>query len=381
MHGMRGVDIIGAGMIRFAKYPNKTLGELGQEAVVTAVRDSGVPKSRIQAAYCGTATGGMLAGQRILRDIGLTGIPIVNVDNACSSGSAALREAVIAVGFGVYDVALVIGVEQLTRFGGGTIPLETEDFEVAQGMVMPALYAMRARRYMHDFGISADDLALVSVKNRKMGASNPKAQFQKVVTLEEVQGSRMITDPFTLMHCCPTGDGAAAVIVASSDVARQFTTTPVHVSGTHLTSGVLINERDMTSPEITVRSAKELYEESGIGPEDLDMCEVHDAFTIAEIMYYEALGLAKHGEGIELLRAGETAIGGKIPVNPSGGLLSRGHPLGASGVAQLVEAYEQLLGRSGARQIDGAKVALTHVTGGGITGLDHGACSLTLLTV
>jgi benzoylsuccinyl-CoA thiolase BbsB subunit len=377
---LRDVVVIGSGMIRFGRYPQRTLGDLGGEAVREALRDSTVPKSRIECAYVGTAVGGMLAGQRILRDLGLTGIPIVNVDNACSSGATALREAWIAVGAGLYECALVVGAEQLSRFGGGTIPLVDDDFEVAQGMVMPGLYAMRAQRYMHDCGVTLDDIAGVAVKNRRIGALNPRAQFQKPVTLEQVRTARPIADPFTLLHCCPTGDGAAAVVVTSAPFARQFTTPKVHVKTVHLTSGVLMNARDLTVPEITVRSARETYAEAGLGPDDLDLLEVHDAFTIAEILYYEALGLAPHGEGVRLLREGATDLGGRIPVNPSGGLLSRGHPLGASGVAQVVECYDQLLGRAGDRQVAGAKVAMAHVTGGGIAGLDHGACSLTVLT-
>ena len=380
MASLRTVHVVSAGMIRFAKYAERSLAELGQEAVLRCLKQSDVPRSRIQAAYCGTATGGMLAGQRILRDLGLTGIPIVNVENACSAGSAAFREAWIAIAAGLYDVALVIGVEKLTRFGGGTIPLETEDFEVGQGMVMPALYAMRARRYMHDFDITAGDLALVMVKNRKFGALNAFAQYQKPVTVEEIRNARMIAEPFTLLHCCPTGDGAAAVILCSDQVVKQFTTRSIRVLGSHLTSGVMISQRDMTSPEITVRCARELYEESGIGPEDIDVAEVHDAFTIAEIMYYEALGFAPHGEGIGLLKDGQTGNGGRIPVNPSGGLLSKGHPLGATGIAQIVEAFWQLRGEAGARQVSGATVALTHTTGGGISGLDHGACTIHIFT-
>lgn len=376
MTSLRAVHVAGAGMIRFARYKDSSLAELGQKAVLQCLRESGISKARIAAAYCGTATGGMLAGQRVLRDLGLTGIPIVNVENACSAGSVAFREAWIAIAAGIYDVALVVGVEKLTRFGGGTIPLEADDFEVSQGMVMPALYAMRARRYMHEFGVTADDLAQVMIKNRKSGSLNPYAQYQKEVSIEEIRSARMIADPFTLLHCCPTGDGAAAVILCAEQVASQFTTRSLRVIGSHLTSGVVVSQRDMTSPEITVRCARELYEESGIGPEDIDMAEVHDAFTIAEIMYYEALGFAPHGEGVKLLKSGQTSLGGRIPVNPSGGLLSKGHPLGATGIAQIVEAFWQLRGEAGDRQVPGAKVALTHTTGGGISGLDHGACTI-----
>ena len=190
----------------------------------------GVKPSDIQAAYCGTVFSGMMSGQRILGRLGLSGIPITNIENACSSSSTAFRQAVMAVRSGECDVALVIGVEKLTKFGGGTLPLENEDWEVSQGMVMPALYAMRAKRYMHDFGLTAEQLALVSVKNRANGALNDDAQMRKPVTLDEVLGSRLIADPFTLLQCCPTGDGAAALVICSSRVANRYRTNAVQVA-------------------------------------------------------------------------------------------------------------------------------------------------------
>jgi benzoylsuccinyl-CoA thiolase BbsB subunit len=376
---MREVAVIGAGMVPFGKFPEKTVADIAWPAARQAIEDAGVPKKDIEAAYCGTALGGMMAGQRVLKQLGITGLPIVNVENACSSSSSAFREAWIAVAAGVYDVALVIGVEKLTKFGGGTLPLEKEDWEVAHGLVMPALYAMRARRYMHEHGLTADQLAKVSVKARKHGALNPVAQMRKEVTVEEVNAARPVAEPFTLYHCCPSGDGAAAVVVASAERARRYGGTPIRVAGSELNSGrYMTGFRDMTTPEITVRGAKESYEKAGIGPEDVDVAEVHDAFTIAELMYYEALGFCAKGEAAKLLEGGETSLGGRIPVNPSGGLLAKGHPIGATGVAQIVEVVNQLRGRCGARQVEGARVGLTHCTGGGVSGFDHGVCSIHL---
>jgi len=376
---MREVAIIGAGLVPFGKYPEKTLADIAWPAVKQAVQDSGIKKNEIGAAYCGTALGGMMAGQRILKIVGLTGLPIINIENACSSSSTAFREAWIAVAAGIYDAALVIGVEKLTKFGGGTLPLEKEDWEVAHGLVMPALYAMRARRYMHEYGLTEDQLAMVSVKARKHGGLNPDAQFRDPVTIEQVKQARPVADPMTLFHCCPSGDGAAAVVICSAEKARQYTTSPVCVLGSEINSGnYMTGYRDMTSPEITVRGAKQLYEEAGIGPEDVDLAEVHDAFAIAELLYYEALGFCARGNAAKLLEDGETSLGGRIPVNPSGGLLAKGHPIGATGVAQIVEIVRQLRGQCGDRQVEGAKVGLTHCTGGGISGFDHGVCSIHL---
>ena len=374
---MREVAVIGVGMVRFGKFPDKTLADIAWPAVKQAIEDAGIDKSDIGAAYCGAALGGMMAGQRVLKALGITGLPIVNVENACSSSSSALREAWIAVGAGVHDLALVIGVEKLTRFGGGTLPLEREDFEVAHGLVMPALYGMRARRYMHDFDVGIEQIARVAVKAHDHGALNPDAQYRNRVTLDEVMASRPIAEPFTLLHCCPSGDGAAAVLLCAGDVARRYRADGVRVLASEVTSGRYVTGyRDMTTPEITVRGAAQAYEDAGIGAEDLDVLEVHDAFTIAELLYYEALGLCGRGEAPRLLADGVTSLGGRVPVNPSGGLLSKGHPIGATGAAQVVEIVRQLRGECGPRQVENAKVGLTHCTGGGISGFDHGACSI-----
>ncbi len=376
---MREVVVIGAGLVPFGKFPEKTLADIAWPAVKQAIEDAGVKKSEIEAAFCGTALGGMMAGQRILKKLGITGLPIINIENACSSSSTAFREAWITVSAGIYDAVLVIGVEKLTKFGGGTLPLENEDWEVAHGLVMPALYAMRAQRYMHEYGLTHDQLAKVSVKARKHGRLNPDAQFRDPVTIEEVQAARPVADPMTLFHCCPSGDGAAAVLICSAEKARQHTAAPIRVMGSEINSGkYMTGFRDMTSPEITVRGAKQLYETAGIGPEDVDLAEVHDAFAIAELLYYEALGFCARGDAAKLLEDGETSLGGKIPVNPSGGLLAKGHPIGATGVAQIVEIVRQLRGQCGDRQVQDAKVGLTHCTGGGVSGFDHGVCSIHL---
>ena len=219
---MQDVFVVGTGIIPFGKYPDKTLADLGWPAVKQAMKECGVNSTQIGAVYCGTALGGMLAGQRVMKMVGPTGMPIMNIENACSSSSSALSQGWMAIASGVHDLVVVIGVEKLTKFGGGTLPLEREDWEVNQGMVMPALYAMRAQRYMQDYGLTIEQLADVAVKAHDHGALNVNAQVRKRVTRDEVMKSRMVAEPFTLWHCCPTGDGAAAVVLASPRLARQL---------------------------------------------------------------------------------------------------------------------------------------------------------------
>ena len=378
---MRDVAIIGVGMTKIGKFPDRMLSSMGREAVIAALKDAGVPPKEIQAAYSGTAFGGALLGQRIFKDLGMSGMPINNMENACSSGSSAMREAWLSIASGLYDMVIAVGSEKLSALGGGTIPLEKEDLEVSEGMVMPALYAMRARRYMHEFGATPEHLAKVVVKSRRCGAKNPQAQFRQETTVQDVLNSRMVADPLTLFQCCPTGDGSAAAVLCSADKARQYTSQPILVKGSILVSGRFDNSfRDMTTPEITVRAAKQVYEMAGIGPKEVSLAEVHDAFSIAELLYYEALGFCGRGEAPKLLDEGATEIGGRIPVNPSGGLISKGHPTGATGLAQTAEIVWQLRGQAGSRQVKNAKVGLTHCTGGGIYGLDHGACSIHIFT-
>lgn len=377
---MRKVAIVGAGMMPFGKSPDRTVSDLGREAATRALRDAGLGAAKVEAVWCGSVFGGMLVGQRIMKQLGATGMPVHNVENACSSGSTALREAWWSVASGLCDIALVVGVEKLSALGGGTLPLEAEDHEVSTGMVMPAVYAMRARRYMHEYGLTERDLAAVSVKNHRHGSLNPYAQHRNTCTVEEVLGSRMIATPLTLLQCCPSGDGAAALVLAEPHRARRLTTCPVWIEASVLRSGRFENGfRDMTQSELSNVTISEAYQMAGVSPSDVNVAEVHDAFTIAEVMYYESLGLCPVGDGVRLVRDGDTALGGRVPVNPSGGLLCRGHPLGATGVAQVAELTWQLRGQAGDRQVEGARVAVSQCTGGGIAGFDHGACTVHVL--
>lgn len=378
---MRDVYVAGIGQTSFGKTPERSLEQMGQEAVRSALLDAGLQKSDIDAAFCANVLGGMLAGQRVLRDLGMTGMPIKNIENACSSGSVAVQDGAMAVASGQADTVIVLGIEKLSVLGGGTLPLEDSDIEVSQGQVMPAVYAMRARRYMHEHGATEDDLVQISVKARGNGALNPIAQFRKAVSAEQVRESRMVADPLRLFMCCPTGDGGAAVVLTADKAVIEGGARAIRVAATALQSGLYkTGFRDMASAELTERAARKAYELAGVQASDVDVCELHDAFSIAEIMYYEALGLCAPGEGAELARSGETTLQGRIPVNPSGGLLSRGHALGATGIAQLAEIVIQMRGAAGERQVAHTpRVGVTHCTGGGISGLDHGACAITVL--
>ncbi|MBY3988739.1 thiolase family protein [Rhodococcus fascians] len=372
--------VVGGGMIRMGRHPQSSYVGLAAPAVLRALESAGVSLSEVGSVACGHSFGGPLVGQRIMSRLGGGHVPVTNIDNACSGGGTALRTAIQDVESGRVDVALAIGVDSLTQFGKGTLPLPEADIETESGLVMPALYAMRARRFLHERNASVSDLAAVSVKNRRHGSINPYAQFTSEVTEEEVLAARPVADPLTLLQCCPTGDGAAATVVVSEAVRQRLDGPAVRVLASVLHSGEYIGGfRDMLTPEISAASARDAYEMAGVGPEDIDMVELHDAFTIAELVYYETLGLCAKGDAVPFLRSGGSTYGGNVVVNPSGGLLSRGHPVGATGMAQVVESFWQLTNQAGARQVGGARLALTHVTGGGIAGLDHGACSIHIL--
>jgi len=371
--------IIGAGMVRFGKYPDRTLSELGADAVIAALADAAIAPDRVEAAFVGSQWGGSMVGQRMLKHAAMLGMPVTNVENACSSGSTALRLARMAVGAGMYHIAIAVGGDKLST-QSGPMPRHPEDFDGSLGLSPPALYAMRARRYLHDHGATVEDLAAVCVKNRRHAVSNQHSQFRSETTIEEVLASRMIADPLTLLQCCARADGAAAVVVASERVARASNRMPIRIAASEQCSGrYMPGYRDMTMPEITQRCAAKAYAAAGIGADRIHLAEVHDAFSVAELIYYEALGFCARGKGKFLIRDGSTALGGRIPVNTSGGLIAKGHPPGATGVAQIFEAVSQLRGEARDRQVQGAQVALTHCTGGGGSGRDHGACTIHIL--
>ncbi|MGE9764753.1 thiolase family protein [Pseudomonas sp. PDM20] len=377
------VYISGVAMTPFGRH-TASLQDLTQQSVLQALADAGIELHEPQAFYACNVFGGMVLGQVLLRDLGLSGLPIYNVENACASGATGVHLACHALQAGIYETVVVFGVEKLTSLGGGTIPLQRNDYMTElyarAGMALPAIYAMRATRYLHEFGVGAEVLAEVAVKNRRHGALNPYAQTRTEVSLDEVLNSRTVFDPLTLLQCCPSAvDGAAALVLTTR---KPQQARPVQVLASVIQSGRAEEpDDDILSAEITARAATLAYRQAGVKPADIDVIELHDAFSIAELIYYNALGLCGRGEAHELLKSGATGLGGKTVVNPSGGLLAKGHPLGATGVAQMVEAVWQLQQRAGERQAEGAELALTQCTGGGIAGVDHAASAVHILGV
>lgn len=381
---MRKVVVIGVGMTKFGKFPDLTVEQLGREAAWQALKDAGLGPQKVEVAYVGNLTEGRETGhvsclaQSILLGVGVKGIPITRVENACTSGSTAFREAWMAVGSGLYDVALALGVEKLTGRGPGPLTRIGNTLEGVAGFAPPGMWAMRAQRHMAEFGTTLEQMAMVAVKNRRHGRLNPRAQYPDEVTIEGVRTSPMISFPLTLLDSCPTTDGGAAAILCSEAVARTLTSRLIYVGAAVLKSGTYEPRRNIAVNEIEKRAAREAYERAGTGPEDLDLAEVHDCFTIAEIVRTENLGFCPEGEGGRLVQEGITSWGGRLPVNVSGGLLCKGHPIGATGVAQVCELVWQLRGEAGERQVREAKVGLAHCSGGFIA-QDTGASTVIIL--
>ena len=380
---MRDVFIGGVGMTLFGKHPDRSLRDLGREACLNTIRESGINPKEIEAGYCGNALAPVLqgetgVGQNVLWEIGINRVPIVNIENACASGSTALREGWMAVAGGFYNMVMVVGVEKAVMPKGTMLNVGAAELETRLGDVFPGYFALVAQKHMERYGTTREQLAQVSVKNHLSGILNPYAQFRKEFSLDEVLNSPMIADPLTLYSCCPNSDGAAAVILCSKEKARNLDISPVKITASVLTTGTYENRQDITCWEVEKQAAKEAYNMASLGPEDLDVVEVHDAFTICEIVHYEDLGLCPPGEGGRLLDEGATELGGRIPVNPSGGLLSKGHPVGASGVGQVVEIAWHLRRQAGERQVENARVGLAQIMGGSKEA-DTRACTVHIL--
>ncbi|MFQ5478944.1 MAG: thiolase family protein [Candidatus Binatia bacterium] len=397
--------IAGVGMTRFAKYPDKGLKELGAEAVKAAVADAGLGLADLEAAYVGNCAAGLITGQESIRgqvvlgSIGVGKIPIINVENACASGSTAMLQACAMVTAGIHEVVLALGVEKLSHpdksksfaaFAGAVdvdeVKAMLESLKDGAGSeggsagrsrsMFMDVYAQAARAHMGKYGTTVAQFAAVSAKNSFHGSLNPRAQFRAAMSVEEVLGDRMIVDPLTRSMCSPIGDGAAAVVVVSPAKAAELgISKPVRVVTSVMHSGWNHSEDE---PDTVELCACEAYEQASLGPEDLDLVEIHDASAPGEIMAYEQLGLCAKGEGGRLVEDGHTRLGGRLPVNTSGGLLRKGHPVGATGVAQIVELTEQLQGRAGDRQVEGARLAMAQ-NGGGKSGNDAAAMVVTIL--
>lgn len=398
--------IAGVGMTRFMKYPDKGLKQLGAEAAQAAIADAGLDLTAIEAAYVGNCAAGLVTGQEsirgqvILSTIGMGKIPIINVENACASGSTALIQACAMVTAGIYDTVLALGVEKLTHpdkmrsfaaFAGAMDVDELQEMIESLSKAAPAdegggagqsrsmfmdVYAMAARAHMAAYGTTKAQFAAVAAKNSFHGSLNARAQFRDALTVEQVLNDRLIVEPLTRSMCSPIGDGAAAAVVVSERRARALgIAKPVRVVTSVMHSGW--NHRD-DEPDTVQLCAREAYEEAGLGPEDLDVIELHDASAPAEIIEYEQLGLCAPGDGGPFVESGATRLGGRLPVNTSGGLLRKGHPVGATGLAQIVELTEQLQGRAGKRQVEGARIGLAQ-NGGGKSGNDAAAMLVTIL--
>ncbi|TAN20478.1 MAG: thiolase family protein [Actinomycetota bacterium] len=378
---MEDIFVLGIGMTPFGKHPDSSAADLGAQAVNLALADAGLGGKEIEAAWVGHVFQGMAMGQRALYAAGLSGIPIDNVENACSSGSTAIWDATLALRAGAYDVVLALGVEHMTTAFRGALAPDPSDIEAQLGLTMPGIYAMRAQRYMVQYGVAPQDIAKIAVKNKRNAAMNPLSHFKKAVTLDEVMQGRLIADPLRLHECAPISDGAAAVVLVSKAKLKELGgTRAIKLAASALRSGrTEVGLVDMTVEDLTWRTAQAAYEQAGVGPGEIGFAEVHDCFSIAEALRVEGMGLVPHGEYVARVAKGEMDLDGILPVNGSGGLLGKGHPLGATGVAQVVEIVKQLRGEAGERQIANAKIGVAHCRGGKAQGVEGTACTVNIL--
>lgn len=369
------VFIHGAGTSLFGRQPDCTEHQLAWEAVIEALEDAGAES--VDAAYVGTVFGPHGVAQRALHSLGITGVPVVTVENACASGTTAYHEAQAAVASGRYGTALVLGIEHMSSKIHGPIPPVVSDPEGFSGMPFPGLYAMSASRYMAAHGVSAEDMAAVAVKNHRHASANRRAMHGGEYTVAEVLGSRMIADPLTRLQCSSISDGAGALVLGGD----RGNPRDVRVRASALQSGGLWDYRSdhAWGFEIVRGVSRSAFELAGVGIGDIDVLEVHDAFTIGEIITTEGLGMAPEGGGARLVTGGHTRLGGRQPVNPSGGLLARGHPIGATGIAQIYEVVTQLRGEAHGRQVEDARLGLVETMGGSVSGIDGNGCVVTIL--
>lgn len=407
---MRDVAIVGAGMTRFGKFLDRSMKHLGRQAIEESLSSAGTEPTVIEAAVVGNAMAGLITGQEcirgqvVLREMGIGGIPVINTENACASSATAFHVAWLYVASGMYDVVLALGMEKLYHTDkarsfqaiGSAVDVELMQ-QIIAGMqaqqsarssntpsapgksrsMFMDFYAQFARAHMERYGTTKEQFAKVAVKNHGNGSLNPHAQYQHPCTLDEVLGSPVVAEPLTRLMCSPIGDGAAAVVLTSADRAARFTTRPVQVRASVLASGA---DPAPDRPGITTRAARKAYEMAGIGPDEVNVAEVHDASAPAELVIYEELGFCEPGGGGRLIDDGVTTLTGRLPVNPSGGLLAKGHPVGATGVAQICEIFWQLRGEADKRQVAHAKVGLTE-NGGGMVRNEAAALSVHVLSV
>ncbi|MEN4017520.1 MAG: thiolase domain-containing protein [Methanobacterium sp.] len=371
---MRDVAIIGVSQTKFGELWDESFRDLITTAGIKAVEDANIEGADLDAMYIGNMSAGLFIQQEHIASLiadhaGLTPIPCARVEAACASGGLALRNSIMAVASGYHDIVISAGVEKMTDVVDPTPAIATasdQEWEAQQGITFPSLYAMMARRHMYEYGTTREQLAMVSVINHQNGAKNPLAQFPMEISVDTVLNSTVVADPLRLLDCSPVSDGAAAVILCPAEDAKKYTDTPIYVKASTQASGsiALHDRKDLTTIDATVHAVRNAYKMTGLEPKDIDAVEVHDCFSINGLLAIEDLGFVEKGKGGTAIEEGMTRLDGKIPVNPSGGLKSRGHPLGATGIAQAAEIVWQLRGEAGKRQVEGAEIGMTHNIGG-----------------
>ena len=375
---MRDVAIIGIGVTQFGELWDKSFRQLIAEAGASAILDAGISGKEIDAMYVGSMSSGRFIGQEhvgaLVADVsGFSHmhIPSTRVEGACASGGLAVRQGYLSIASGINNIVIVGGIEKMNDVGGvsATETLATasdQEWEAFFGATFPGLYAMIAKRHMYEYGTTKKQLAQVAVKNHANGALNPNAQYKKPITLEYAMNATIVADPLGLMDCAPVSDGAASIVLCAADIAKKYTEKPIKIIGSGQGSDTLAlhARRDICTLDATVHAGKMAYKQAKITPKQINLAEVHDCFTIAEICAIEDLGFVKKGEGGKAVENKITTLDGSLPVNTSGGLKSKGHPVGATGVAQIVEITQQLRGEAGKRQVKDARIGLTHNVGG-----------------
>jgi benzoylsuccinyl-CoA thiolase BbsB subunit len=376
---MEKVYILGIGQTTFGKHPNLTVNEMGAAAALFAIKDAEISPKEFQTAYCGSIHSPTTVVESMLIRLGISKIPMYTVENACASGSSAVHLLYRDISLGAYDVGLAVGVESLSaynkKFGKGLLGIEG-DLEAKLSLTMPSYFAMLCNRLIEQRGATLEDICYPSIKNHKAGVTNPYSQYKKELSFEEIMESPMIADPITMLQCCPQSDGAAAVILCSEKYYKKnnkkCNRPAVKLAGSVISvSGPEDASYDPLALETNIRGARDACEMAGVDAQkDIDVVELHDAFSGEELSAYEMLGLCQSGEGVAFARSGDAELGGRCPVNPSGGLLSMGHPLGASGVRVVIDVVRQLWGEVGANQVPGAKVGMAHMLGGVLSGIE-----------
>ncbi|MGC9443752.1 MAG: thiolase domain-containing protein [Candidatus Methanospirareceae archaeon] len=383
---MREVAIIGAGTTQFGELWERSFRDLAVEAGLRAIEDAGISGDEIQALYGGNMSAGRFIEQEhigaLIADyagLARLHIPSTRAEAACASGALAMHLAVLSIASGWYDLVIAAGIEKMTDVESDSaeeLLASSVDrkWEVIYGATLPSLFAQMARLHMIRYNTTAEQMAQVAVKNHANAVHNPFAQYQREISLESVLASPLVADPLRMLDCSSIADGASAIVICAAEKARQYTDSPIYVKASAQASDTisLHDRRDLVTMDATVAAAKKAFRQASLQPSQVDLAEVHDAYTIAELIAIEDLGFVKKGEGGTATAAGETARGGRIPINPSGGLKACGHPLGATGIRQIVEITQQLRGEAGKRQVQGAEVALTHNIGGtGGTAIVH----------